>query len=231
MRSQLDEALAHDLGSTQAVRDRLDARLAAVDTKEDNLLDLAADGELPMEKIKERLITIRDERASIRRDIERLDAELETGRQVFMLALDLLDSPQELYRQAGPDLRRTMNQTIFTKLRLDMGIVTADEMAEPFNVIVPAGRAYATTTYQRKRPPVALSGVAFHEGVLADELASTDLLSLALGGLGSNKDLMVERKGLNITLSEDTEGETKEIRALLDESDGAEGCYLLLEPD
>ena len=61
---------------------------------------------------------------------------------MFGLALDLLDQPQELYRQAGPALRKTMNQTIFTKLRLDGATVTADELAEPFDVIVPAGRAY-----------------------------------------------------------------------------------------
>ena len=125
VRARLDETLAHDLGSTQAVRERLEARLAALDTRESNLLDLAADGELPKEKIKEKLIAIRDERAGIRRDIDRLDAELETGRQVFVLALDLLDQPQELYRQAGPALRKTMNQTIFTKLMLDGATVTA----------------------------------------------------------------------------------------------------------
>ena len=83
------------------------------------MLDLAADGELPKEKIREKLIAIQDERTGIRRDIERLDAELETGRAVFTLALDLLDQPQEMYRQAGPALRKLMNQTIFTKLRLD----------------------------------------------------------------------------------------------------------------
>jgi site-specific DNA recombinase len=76
VRARLGEALAQDQGSTKAVRERLAARLAALDTKEDNLLDLATDGELPKEKIKERLIAIRDERHSIRRDIERLDAEL-----------------------------------------------------------------------------------------------------------------------------------------------------------
>ena len=169
--ARLDEALAHDLGSTQEVRVRLEARLAALDTRESNLLDLAADGDIPKEKIKEKLIAIRDERAGIRRDIERLDAELETGRQVFRLALDLLDQPQELYRQAGPALRKTMTQTIFTKLMLDGAIVTADELAEPFDVIVPAGRAYKTATYQRKRPPVVLSGVVFHEGVSAELVA------------------------------------------------------------
>lgn len=74
--------------------------------------------------------------------IELLTEELDTGRAVFSLALDLLDQPQELYRQASPALRKTMNQSIFTKLRLDGTVVTTDELAEPFDVIVPAGRVY-----------------------------------------------------------------------------------------
>jgi len=198
VRVRLDEALSHDLGSTQAVRKRLEARLAALDTKESNLLDLAADGEIPKEKIREKLIAIRDERAGIRRDIERLEAELETGRQVFGLALDLLDHPQELYRQAGPALRKAINQAIFTKLRLDGAEVTADELAEPFDVIVTAGRAYDQPIYQRKRPPVALSGVVFHEGISANDLTSTDLLSLALGVQGCSKPVMVELRRLEL---------------------------------
>jgi hypothetical protein len=109
---------------------------------------------------------------------------------VFGLALDLLDQPRELYRQAGPALRKTMNETIFTKLKLDGAAVAADELAEPFDVIVPAGRAY-----QRKRPPMLVSGVAFHEGASADVLTSTDLLELALGGMGSSKPVMVGGTG------------------------------------
>jgi len=147
VRAKLDEAVAVDLGSTQGIRERLEAQLAALDTRESNLLDLAADGDLPKEKIKEKLLAIRDERAGIRRDIDRLNAELETGRQVFLLALELLDDPQELYRQAGPALRKTMNQTIFTKLKLDGASVTTDELAEPFDAIVPAGRAFDQPAY------------------------------------------------------------------------------------
>ena len=195
VRAKLDEAIAYDLGSTQAIRERLDARLAALDTKEDNLLDLAADGDLPKDKIRERLIVLRDERAGIRRDIGRLDAELDTGRAVFGLALDLLDQPHELYRQAGPSVRRMLNQTIFAKFKLDGAAVAADEVAEPFDVIVSAGRAYDGPTYQRKRPPVTMSGVVFYEGVSADDLTSTDLLVLALGGKGSSKSVMVELRG------------------------------------
>ena len=89
-----------------------------------------------------------------------------------------------------------LNQTIFTKLRLDGVKVTADELAEPFDVVVPAGRVYDQRTYQRKRPP-ALSGVIFHEGVSAFDLTSADLLDLALvGGTGSNKSLMVGDTGI-----------------------------------
>jgi hypothetical protein len=114
---------------------------------------------------------------------------------VFGLALDLLDKPRKLYRQAGPALRKTMNETIFTKLKLDGAVVAANELAEPFDVIVPAGRAYERRTYQRKRPPALVSGVAFHEGASADVLTSTDLLELALGGMGSSKPVMVGRTG------------------------------------
>jgi hypothetical protein len=80
--------------------------------------------------------------------------------------------------------------------------VAGDELDEPFDVIVPAGRVYGRT-YQRKRPPVAWSGVAFHEGVLADGPNQTDLLALALalGGTGSNNDLMVEHVGFEPTTS------------------------------
>ena len=46
VRAKLDEALTCDLGSTQAIRERLEAQLATLDTKESNLLDLAADGDL-----------------------------------------------------------------------------------------------------------------------------------------------------------------------------------------
>jgi site-specific DNA recombinase len=196
VRERLDEALAQDEGATRSIRERLTARLAALEGKEDNLIDLAADGEMPKEKIKTKIAAIRGERESIRRDLDKLEAELEVGRHVFTLALDLLDQPQELYRQAGPAIRRMLNQTIFTKIKVAGSTVTADELAAPFDAIAQAGRAYARPTYQRKRPPVAFGGVAFHEGVLADELADADLLELALlGGTGSSKAAMVELRG------------------------------------
>jgi hypothetical protein len=77
----------------------------------------------------------------------------------------------------------------------DRTAVTSDELAEPFDAIATAGRSYDAPTYYRKRPPVAVSGVALHEGVLADDLTETDLLELALGGIGSSRPVMVEHRG------------------------------------
>jgi hypothetical protein len=111
---------------------------------------------------------------------------------VFISALDLLDEPHELYRQGGPEMRRMLNKTIFTKLKIDRATVTADELAAPFDAIVRAGRRSSRATYQRKRPPVAVSGVAFHQGISGDVLTDADLLELALEGTGSSKPAMVE---------------------------------------
>jgi len=62
-------------------------------------------------------------------------------------------SESALYRQAGPRVRQMLNRTIFTKLKVDGGRVTDDELAEPFDVLVGAGGAYERRSYQHKRPP------------------------------------------------------------------------------
>ena len=48
-------------------------------------------------------------------------------------ALDLLDDPQELYRQTSDPVRRQLNQVFFDNLYLDTADVTDDRLAEPFN--------------------------------------------------------------------------------------------------
>jgi site-specific DNA recombinase len=111
---------------------------------------------------------------------------------VFTLALDLLDRPQELYRKAGPQVRQMLNRTIFTKLKLDGRQIMCDELAEPFDVLVSAGRTYARRAYHRARTPQA---AFLAEDGLLDDMTLTDLLELALMGTGSSKSVMVELRG------------------------------------
>ena len=58
---------------------------------------------------------------------------LEAGAALIRAALDLLDDPQELYRQTTDPVRRQLNQVFFDKLYLDADEVTDDRLAEPFN--------------------------------------------------------------------------------------------------
>ena len=58
---------------------------------------------------------------------------LEAGAAFITAALDLLDNPQELYRQTTDPVRRQLNQVFFDKLYLDTDEVTDDRLAEPFN--------------------------------------------------------------------------------------------------
>ncbi len=79
---------------------------------------------------------------------------------MLLLTLDLLDNPRELYWQAGPQVRQMLNRTIFTKLKMDRGQVATDELAEPFDVIVPAGRDYEKLTCQSAVSPGPRPGLS-----------------------------------------------------------------------
>ncbi|MDQ4033718.1 MAG: hypothetical protein M3332_16330, partial [Actinomycetota bacterium] len=67
---------------------------------------------------------------------------LKTGQDIFLAALKLLENPQRLYRACTSAQRKMLNNVIFTKLNVDATGIVDDELAEPFNALVPAGRHY-----------------------------------------------------------------------------------------
>ncbi len=58
---------------------------------------------------------------------------MEAGAALIRAALDLLDDPQELYRQTTDPVRRQLNQVSFDKIYMDAREVTDDVLAEPFD--------------------------------------------------------------------------------------------------
>ena len=148
IRRKLDETLADEERGARLLRGQLSARLSALDSKEENLLDLAADGGLATAKVRERLRAIAEEREQLQAELERGDDKLQAGAAVIRQALELLENPQELYRQAGPTVRRGLNQAFFDKLYIDGPTVTEEELAEPFDAIL---FQRARPTYSRKR--------------------------------------------------------------------------------
>ena len=58
---------------------------------------------------------------------------MEAGAAVIEAALDLLDNPQELYRQTSDPVRRQLNEVFFERLYLDTDEVIDDRLAKPLN--------------------------------------------------------------------------------------------------
>lgn len=122
-------------------------------------LDLAEAGELPAGKVRERLNRIRRDREAAQRELTPIGNRLQVGVQLYEAALALLDDPQEMYRQAGDQERKLLNQAFFEKLYIDDGEVTADLLAEPFRELVhapacrlrPRGRACGSDPHRNQR--------------------------------------------------------------------------------
>jgi hypothetical protein len=72
-----------------------------------------------------------------------IGSKLELGGALLEAALALLDDPHALYRQAGENQRRLLNQAFFEKLYIEDGEVVAEVFAEPFNELAHAHRAWA----------------------------------------------------------------------------------------
>src|SRR5206468_3743267 len=101
------------------VHEHLTKRLAELDAKEDNLLDLVEAGGAIAAKVRSRLMTIVEERAKVKNELTNQGPLLEAGAELIRAALELLDDPQELYRQTTDTVRRQLNQVFFDKLYLD----------------------------------------------------------------------------------------------------------------
>jgi site-specific DNA recombinase len=110
VRQHLAEALANQDRANSLRRKQVKATLAKLDRKEENLLDLAEAGTLPSSKVRERLQRIKEERQAAQGQLSSVDQELTASAELYEAALDLLENPQELYRQAGANQRRLLNQ-------------------------------------------------------------------------------------------------------------------------
>jgi site-specific DNA recombinase len=193
VRTKLDETLADQERGARLLRQHRMAALRALDTKEENLLDLAADPDVPKDKIRQRLQAIGAERQKLTEELESSQTNLAVGAAVIRSALDLLDDPAEMYRQAGPTTRRQLNQTFFAQLYVDGPEVTEERLAEPFDQIL-YFRRFRRHTRERSRTLGRANGAPKDAARLMG--TSTGLLATALAGQGSSKTAMVELRGL-----------------------------------
>lgn len=190
--ARIDRALADEQGNMRDIHAKVSRRIKELEVKEERLIDLAADGMLPQQKIRVKLHEIHVEKRRAQDALANVTAELTVGGELLRKAIGLVENPTALYRSATDSTRRLMNQSFFEKIYVDqVGDVTT-EPAEPFASIRAAktvwAAAYGHQDAERpsadieRRPRIA-------------EASDPISLSSVYSAIGSNKTLMVEVRG------------------------------------
>lgn len=171
-------------------RQQLARELMRLERQEENLLDLAADGDLTSAKVRQRLNKINEQRAAAQAALGEVHEDLSTGAAVLEAGLKLLEDPECLYRQSDSEGRRLLNQAFFVALYVDEVDVTGDEVREPILGLVEAQRLVRAT--KKDRQPVAAR---------PSETSTALLLRDVFYARGSNKAVVVEVKGFEPSAS------------------------------
>jgi site-specific DNA recombinase len=195
VREVLAATLADEERSLRLVHEHLTKRLTELDAKEDNLLDLVEAGSAVAAKVRDRLMAIVEERERVKSELASQGPLLEAGAALITAALDLLDDPQELYRQTSDAVRRQLNQVFFDKLYLDTAEVTDDRLAEPFNdFLYPRSLNRRRVVHTRPHRTPTKNGA--HLVAAGGMSTGAALLDRIARGEGSSKEQMVELRGL-----------------------------------
>lgn len=104
----------------------------ALNVKEGNLIDLAADLTLPRDAVRSRLRDLAAQREKLTDRLGGVVEDLGVGVALIDACLTLLEDPQELYSRCDDEQRRTLNQACFAKLLIEEDNVSAHIMQEPF---------------------------------------------------------------------------------------------------
>ncbi|MDQ1547695.1 MAG: site-specific recombinase [Actinomycetota bacterium] len=88
-------------------------QLKRLDGQEDSLVELVADGELPVEKLKARLRAAALQRDHLSERLARTDQELNRGSETIDLYLEMLSQPELLFNEAPDPVRRQLLEAFF----------------------------------------------------------------------------------------------------------------------
>ena len=138
LRGVMEELLADTTAASRLQRKQLTTQLKSLDVKEENLLDLAADGTMATAKVQRRLREIAEQRQRITAQLDEVLDDLGQGAKYIDLCLELLANPYKLYIGASDETRRRLNQAIFTHLYIYDEAVTDHEITSPLAELLAA---------------------------------------------------------------------------------------------
>ena len=202
VRSSMDETLADREGAQRLLDKQLKDQLRRLDAKEENLLDIAASGELAKTKIHNRLQDIERQRSKITQQLDGVAEDLAAGAKFIDVCLNLLQDPRKLYEGATDETRRKLNQAIFKRLYVMNDEIVGHELQEPLAELHAVQAAFikggqnkaeiaeqALIEHAPERSSATLKGDAARNTV-------HELLTGVLERDGSSKPQLVRKRGL-----------------------------------
>jgi site-specific DNA recombinase len=192
MRDQIDAVIGEQEESGRLLRKQITAQLKELDTKEENLIDLAADSTLPRTKVKDKLRDIARERRRLEGRLDTANADLTDSAQLVNVGLALLEQPDQLYRRSNDQQRRLLNQAIFHAIYIEDEKITGGDLREPFAELHAIQRQWTTPTNPRPMNDKAIQNAV-------DPCSPSGVAVLLRGlhpGTCSSKTPRVELRGL-----------------------------------
>jgi DNA invertase Pin-like site-specific DNA recombinase len=156
MRDQIDAVLGEQEKSARLLRKQITAQLKELDTKEENLIDLAADSTLPRTKVKEKLLDIARERRRLEARLDTANADLTDSARLVDAGLALLAQPTGCTDAATTSSgvystkRSSTPSTSKTRRSQMMSFTSPSASSTPSNA---SGPQQPTLSTQTKRPP------------------------------------------------------------------------------
>ncbi|GHF79857.1 hypothetical protein GCM10017566_62590 [Amycolatopsis bartoniae] len=132
VRAEVARAIDEQEASERLLHKQPTTELKSLDTREENLIELAADSTIGQEKIRTKLREIARQRRRLTERLTTTTENLSDSARLIEAALTLLENPQELYRRCDEQQRRMLNQAIFHSLYVDDDQIADHGLREPF---------------------------------------------------------------------------------------------------
>ncbi len=101
------------------LKQQLEQQRDELDTREENLIELAAGGTLAVEKVRAKIYQVQAERDRILEQLTHVDIDLTAGDRAINEQLELLVNAADLYMSADNEYRRRLNQLLYRAIYIE----------------------------------------------------------------------------------------------------------------
>lgn len=152
---EIDSPLADHSANAQLRHNTLRKQLAKIEVQEECLIELAADGAMPLARTRTKLNKFALDRRSIEEGLARSGAELEVGAQLLRTARMLSHEPGALHERVSDDARSSINETFFECFYIeDHGLTSDAPLKAPFDELARGHASYQCLTRKAPSPAV-----------------------------------------------------------------------------